>query len=74
MIQLESYVVCGQENKVCKLHKSLYGLKQTPKQWHKKFDQVMLCDGFSTVRVDKCVYTKLVDGECVIISLYVDDL
>ena len=34
----------------------------------------MLCDDFSTVGVDKCAYTKLVDGECMIISLYVDDL
>ena len=32
MEQPESYVVLGQEHKVCKLVKSLYGLKQAPKQ------------------------------------------
>jgi len=31
MIQLERCVIPGQENKVCKLLKSLYWLKQAPK-------------------------------------------
>ncbi len=74
MVQPEGYVVFGQETKVCKLRKSLYGLKQAPKQWHEKFDQVLLGNNFSTTGVDKCVYTKLEGGECVIISLYVDDM
>ena len=58
MVQPEGYIAPGQENKVCKLKKSLYGLKQAPKQWHEKFDQVILSNGFSSISVDKCVYTK----------------
>jgi len=74
MTQPEGCVAPGQEEKVCKLLKSLYGLKQAPKQWHEKLDNVLLCDDFSTNDVDKCVYTKSENGECIIICLYVDDM
>ncbi|KAA3483389.1 Zinc finger, CCHC-type [Gossypium australe] len=47
MEQLEGHVVLGQEMKVCKLVKSLYGLKQGPKQWHEKFNNVMMTNGFN---------------------------
>ena len=74
MVQPEGCEILGQEHKVCKLKKSLYGLKQAPKQWHEKFDQTLINSGFSCVEVDKCVYTKCNDSECVILSLYVDDI
>ena len=57
-----------------KLLKFLYGLKQEPKQWHEKFNETMLSYGFSSSDVDKCVYTKFVNGDCVIICLYVNDM
>ena len=45
-----------------------------PKQWHEKFDNVLLKNEFLSVEVDKCVYTKCLDKECVIIALYVVDM
>ncbi|GJR16850.1 zinc finger, CCHC-type containing protein [Tanacetum coccineum] len=65
----------GNENKVCKLIKSLYGLKQTPKQWHQKFDEVVLSNGYLLNQADKCVYRKFDKfDKGVIICLYVDDM
>ena len=74
MLQPEGCITPGKEHKVCKLNKSLYGLKQAPKQWNEKFDNALLKNGFLSVEVDKCVYTKCIGKECVIIALYVDDM
>ena len=65
MEQPEGFVVEGQENKVCRLVKSLYGLKQVPKQWHEKFDHTMLSHGFKINECDKCVYIKTFSNSCV---------
>ena len=74
MLQPEGCITPGQEHKVCKLNKSLYGLKQAPKPWHEKFDNALLKNGFLSVEVDKCVYKKCTEKECVIIALYADDM
>nr|GEV74783.1 zinc finger, CCHC-type [Tanacetum cinerariifolium] len=63
MKQLEGFVMPGNEHKVCKLVKSLHGLKQAPKQWHQKFDEVVLSSGFHLNQSDKCVYSKFDDSE-----------
>ncbi|GJZ53707.1 zinc finger, CCHC-type containing protein [Tanacetum coccineum] len=58
MKQPEGFVMPGNEHKVCKLVKSLYGLKQEPKQWHQKFDEVVLSSGFHLNQSDKFDKTK----------------
>ena len=74
MEQLEGFSAPGQGKKVCKLVKSLYGLKQALKQWHEKFDNVMMSHGFKINECDKCVYVKEVEHGYVIVCLYVDDM
>jgi hypothetical protein len=74
MKQPESCVVPGQEHKVCKLVKSIYELKQPPKQWPEKFDKVMLSNAYVINGADKCIYSKFNNNESVVICLYVDDL
>ena len=49
--QPEGFVVPAKEKKVCKLIKSLYGLKKAPKQWHAKFDQTMLSTDWRSMNV-----------------------
>jgi hypothetical protein len=74
MDQLEGFIVPGKENFVCKLKKSLYGLKQSPRQWYKKFNSFMIANGFKRSLYDSCVYIKFVDGSPIYLLLYVDDM
>nr|CAD1834520.1 unnamed protein product [Ananas comosus var. bracteatus] len=60
---------------ICKLKKSLYGLKQASRQWYRKFDTFMLSRGFQRSKYDHCVYLKFFkDGTFVVLVLYVDDM
>lgn len=60
-------------NKVCKLNKSLYGLKQSPRCWNSKFDSVLKKFGLVNSKADQCVYVGTINGENCYLCLYVDD-
>ncbi|GJS94799.1 retrotransposon protein, putative, ty1-copia subclass [Tanacetum coccineum] len=65
----------GTGNKVCLLNKSLYGLKQSPRQWYKRFNVYMISNGFSRSSYDSCVYFKeFAPGMYIYLLLYVDDM
>jgi hypothetical protein len=72
--QHDGFVVKGQEDKVCKFVKSLYGLKLAPKKWHKKFDVTLISAPFSVNEADRCVYYRHGGGQGVILCLYVDGI
>ncbi|GKA02651.1 zinc finger, CCHC-type containing protein [Tanacetum coccineum] len=75
MNQPQGFIMSGNDNKVYKLIKSLYGLKQTPNKWHQKFDEVVLFSVYFLNQADKCVYSKFDEfDKGVIICLYVDDM
>ena len=75
MSQPEGFVKQGMEDKVCLLKKSIYGLKQASRQWHKKFDDFVLRNGFERSSYDECVYIKRKKGVAVAyLLLYVDDM
>lgn len=57
-----------------KLVKSLYVLKQVPKQWHKKFAKNILSNSFIINECDKCIYTKSKSNKYVIVCLYIDEM
>ncbi|KAM2653490.1 hypothetical protein EV2_025124 [Malus domestica] len=58
MCQPDGYTVKGKENLFCKLKKSLYGLKQSPRQWYLRFDKFMRGQNYSRSQYDHCVYFK----------------
>ena len=60
---------------VCKLKKSLYGLKQSLRQWYKRFDSYMIRIGYKRCEYDCCVYVKsLDDGSSIFLLLYADHM
>lgn len=62
-------------NKVCLLKKSLYGLKQSPRQWNKRFDLFMNSIGYQRSQFDSCVYMNGKRGRNqILLLLYVDDI
>jgi hypothetical protein len=75
MEQPEGYVVKGKEDYVYRLKKSLYGLKQAPRQWYKKFESVMIQQGYKKTTSDHCVFMKrFSDDDFIILLLYIDDM
>lgn len=73
MKQPEGFAVKGKKELVCKLKKSLYGLKQSPRMWYQKLYTYLLGLGFSRSKDDHYVYFKLVGDHFIYIALYVDD-
>ena len=63
-------------NQVCLLKRPLYGLKQSPRQWYKKFHEYMMEIGFTRCYEDTCTFVKKArDGSNeVYLLIYVDDM
>lgn len=59
---------------VCRLNKSIYGLKRSPKCWNSKFDTLMKNEGFNRSENDYCLYSKYFKNDQLYVLLYVDDL
>ena len=75
ILQPEGFEEQGKENLVCRLTKSLYGLKQTPRCWYKRFDSFISSLGYYRLSSDHCTYYKRSgDSDFIILLLYVDDM
>ena len=63
------------EELVCLLKRSLYGLKQSPRQWYKRFDSVVTKAGYTRSRFDTCLYyIDLGTPSQTFLLIYVDDM
>nr|GFA12732.1 hypothetical protein [Tanacetum cinerariifolium] len=61
-------------NGVCKLKRSIYGLKQASRQWNKRFDDEIKKFGFIQNCDEPCVYQKASGSNNTFLILYVDDI
>ncbi|KAJ9556835.1 hypothetical protein OSB04_011449 [Centaurea solstitialis] len=74
MQQPEGFVDPKNPDKVCKLLKSIYGLKQASRSWNLHFDERIKEFGFAKSEFKPCVYTKLSGSTVTFLVLYVDDI
>ena len=74
MMQPEGFIVEGQEQKVCKLLRSIYGLKQASRSWNQRFDETIKTFSFEQNVNEPCVYKYIKETKVVFLVLYVDDI
>lgn len=68
------FEVTGEEAKVYRLHKALYGLRQAPRAWYAKLDATLIKMGFEGSTSDPAVYKRNSEHSTLIVGVYVDDL
>src|SRR5664279_5345177 len=72
MIQPEGFVDPDNADKVCKLNRSIYGLKQASRTWNIRFDEAVTSFGFTKYEEEPCLYKKFSGSSVAFVILYVD--
>ena len=67
-------VQTSKPNQVCRLLKSLYGLKQASRQWFGKLSHFLLSLGYNQAPSDHTLFVKIVDANITVLLIYVDDI
>ena len=74
MSQPEGFISKNKPNQVCKLKRSIYGLKQASRSWNIRFDETIKSFDFIKNVDEPCVYKKTSGSAIVFLVLYVDDI
>jgi hypothetical protein len=72
--QPPGFVIPDKENKVLRLHKALYGLRQAPRAWNAKLDSTLKQMGFEQSPHEAAVYRRGKDSNAQLVGVYVDNL
>ncbi|HVH78874.1 MAG TPA: reverse transcriptase domain-containing protein, partial [Stellaceae bacterium] len=59
---------------VCKLNRSLYGLKQAARVWNQKLHSTLLNMGFKRLDADRSIYLYVRDDVRIVMPIHVDDI
>jgi len=69
------YGAINEGNKVCRLKKTLYGLKQSPCAWFGRFTQAMISLGYRQSQGDHILFIKhSQNGKLTLLLVYIDDM
>ncbi|KAL0454865.1 UNVERIFIED_CONTAM: hypothetical protein Slati_0825700 [Sesamum latifolium] len=72
--QLEGFTTVGEEQKACRLQRSIYGLKQASQSWNTRFDEVIRGYDFIKNDYDPSIYKKISGSLVAYLVLYIDDI
>ena len=72
MMQPEGTVIKGKEHHVCRIHKDLYGLRQSPRLFYEFLHNYLVEIGFTRTRSDYCIYKG--SDKVTFLAVYVDVL
>jgi histone deacetylase 1/2 len=61
-------------SRICRPHKSLYGLKQVPRTWYTHLSDYLLSIGFYASKVDTSLFILYVDTDIFYPLVHVDDI
>ena len=74
MTQPKGFISSGRVNQVCKLNRSIYGLKQASRSWNIHFDEIVKLFGYIKNMDELCVYKKNNESAIIFLILYVNDI
>ena len=74
MEQPPRFVAQGEIGRVCRLRKSLYGLKQSPRTWFGKFNEVIEKFGLQKSKSNHLVFYKNSQAGIILLAVYVNDI
>ena len=72
--QPEGFPLTVEKDRVCRLKKSLYGLKQEPRTWYARLNKYLEKLGFSKGTADRNLYLKEIGNGLLIIIVFVDNI
>lgn len=72
--QPEGFVLHSKETHVCRLRKTLYGLKQASRGWYERIDGFLKDLGFQKNDANSNIYLRVIKNQPLFLVLYVDDL
>ena len=74
MEQPSGFINPAHSNHVCKLHRSIYGLKQALRAWFSRLSSFLVTIGFMDFKSDTSLFLQWVGTDLLLVLIYVDDI